>query len=74
MDPDDVEEMDLNWQMVMVAYPTQKPAYVNHFKPSANKTDEFDKSKARCFNCKCYGHFSRECKAQKNQNFNGQAS
>ncbi|MGS7221172.1 hypothetical protein ACQ7OT_11535, partial [Micrococcus luteus] len=29
MDPDDVEEMDLNWQMVMVAYRTQKHAYVN---------------------------------------------
>ncbi|KAK1421788.1 hypothetical protein QVD17_24420 [Tagetes erecta] len=75
MDPDDVEEMDLNWQMVMVAYRTQKHAYVNRsFKPHANKTVGFDKSKARCFNCNCYGHFSRECKAPKNQNYNDQAS
>ncbi|KAK1441042.1 hypothetical protein QVD17_06878 [Tagetes erecta] len=75
MDPDDVEEMDLNWQMVMVAYRTQKHAYVNRsYKPNANKTVGFDKSKARCFNCNCYGHFSRECKAPKNLNYNGQAS
>ncbi|KAK1419547.1 hypothetical protein QVD17_28722 [Tagetes erecta] len=75
MDPDDVEEMDLNWQMVMVAYRTQKHAYVNRsYKPHANKTVGFEKSKARCFNCNCYGHFSRECKAPKNQNYNDQAS
>ncbi|KAK1413101.1 hypothetical protein QVD17_34863 [Tagetes erecta] len=71
MDPDDVEEMDINWQMVMVAYRTQKHAYVNRsYKPNANKTVGFDKSKARCFNYNCYGHFSRECKAPKNQNYN----
>jgi len=29
MDPDDVEEMDLNWQMVMVAYRTQQHANEN---------------------------------------------
>ncbi|KAK1414665.1 hypothetical protein QVD17_30414 [Tagetes erecta] len=41
MDPDDVEEMDLNWQMVMVAYRTQKDAYVTrNFKPSENKTNQ----------------------------------
>ncbi|KAK1414921.1 hypothetical protein QVD17_30686 [Tagetes erecta] len=75
MDPDDVEEMDLNWQMVMVAYRTQKHADVNRsYKPNANKTVGFDKSKARCFNCNCYGHFLRECKAPKTQNYNGQAS
>ncbi|KAK1414966.1 hypothetical protein QVD17_30732 [Tagetes erecta] len=75
MDPDDVEEMDLKWQMVMVAYRTQKHAYVNRsYKPHANKTVGFDKSKARCFNCNCYGHFSRECKAPKNQNYNDQTS
>ncbi|KAK1424228.1 hypothetical protein QVD17_19549 [Tagetes erecta] len=75
MDPVDVEEMDLNWQMVMVAYRTQKHAYVNRsYKPHANKTVGFDKSKARCFNCNQYSHFSRECKAPKNQNFNDQDS
>lgn len=75
MDPDDVEEMDLKWQMVMVACRTQKHAYVNKkYKLNINKTVGFDKSKSRRFNCNSYGHFSRECKALRNPNAFGQST
>jgi len=63
MNPDDVEEMDIQWNMVMMAYRTHRQMKTNRNfnKPSLNKKIGFDKSKVRCIKCNLYGHFSREC-------------
>ncbi|KAK1411530.1 hypothetical protein QVD17_38080 [Tagetes erecta] len=47
MNPDDAEEMDIQWNMVMMAYRTQRQMKSNRNfnKPSLNKKFGFDKSK-----------------------------
>ncbi|GKD16165.1 ribonuclease H-like domain-containing protein, partial [Tanacetum coccineum] len=67
--PDDIEEMDLRWQMAMLTMRarrflknTGKKLIVN-----GNETIGFDKSKVECYNCYKRGHFARECRAQRNE-------
>ncbi|GJW14131.1 hypothetical protein Tco_0018264 [Tanacetum coccineum] len=66
---DDMEEIDLRWQMAMLTMRarrflknTGKKLTVN-----GNETIGFDKSKVKCYNCHKRGHFARECKASRNQ-------
>ncbi|GKB64485.1 ribonuclease H-like domain-containing protein [Tanacetum coccineum] len=63
--PDDMEEMDLRWQMATLTMRdrrflrnTRRKLTVN-----GNETIGFDKSKVECYNCHKRGHFVRECRA-----------
>ena len=61
VDPDDLEEMDLQWQMAMISRRVKR--FMNRTgRKFVGKNVGFDKSKVRCFNCQSYGHFARECK------------
>ncbi|GKE55598.1 ribonuclease H-like domain-containing protein, partial [Tanacetum coccineum] len=67
--PDDLEEVDLRWQMAMLTIRarrflknTRRKLTVN-----GNETIGFDKYKVECYNCHKKGHFARECRALRNQ-------
>ncbi|GKB19902.1 putative reverse transcriptase domain-containing protein [Tanacetum coccineum] len=63
--PDDLEEMDLRWNIAMLTMRARR-----FLKNTGRKLDmankeriRFDKSKVECFNCHKRGHFARECRA-----------
>nr|GEZ52492.1 hypothetical protein [Tanacetum cinerariifolium] len=65
--PDDIEQMDLRWQMAMLTMRdrrflknTRKKLTVN-----GNETIGFDKSKVKCYNCHKRGHFARGVQSSK---------
>ncbi|GJZ23407.1 uncharacterized mitochondrial protein-like protein [Tanacetum coccineum] len=67
--PDDIEEMDLRWQMAILTIrarrflkSTGKKLTIN-----GNETIGFDKFKVECYNYQKRGHFARECRAPRNQ-------
>ncbi|GJZ17931.1 putative ribonuclease H-like domain-containing protein [Tanacetum coccineum] len=70
--PDDLEEMDLQWEMAMLTIRARR-----FIKRTGKKLDingqrvGFDKSKVECFNCHKHGHFVRECKFPRNQGYKG---
>nr|GEX10527.1 putative ribonuclease H-like domain-containing protein [Tanacetum cinerariifolium] len=67
IDVDDLEEMDLRWQMTMLAMRARRFLQ----KTSRNLGDNrptsmgFDMSKVECYNCHRNGHFARECRSPK---------
>ncbi|GJS03491.1 ribonuclease H-like domain-containing protein [Tanacetum coccineum] len=74
--PDDIEEMDLRWQMAMLTMRarrflknTGRRLIVN-----SNENIGFDKSKVECYNCHKKGHFARECRASRNQDYKNKES
>ncbi|GJV65022.1 ribonuclease H-like domain-containing protein [Tanacetum coccineum] len=69
IDPDDLEEIDLRWQMAMLIMRARMFLKKTGRKFSVNgtKTIGFDKSKVECYNCHKKEHFARECKALRNQ-------
>ncbi|GKB77956.1 retrovirus-related pol polyprotein from transposon TNT 1-94 [Tanacetum coccineum] len=67
--PDDIEEMDLRWQMVTLTMRARRFLKNTGRKltVNGNETIRFDKSKVECYNCHKRGHFARECRALRNQ-------
>nr|GEZ73797.1 hypothetical protein [Tanacetum cinerariifolium] len=66
---DEMQEIDLRWQMAMLTMrarrflkKTRRKLTVN-----GNKTIGFDKSNVKCYNCHKRGHFAKECKALRNK-------
>ncbi|GJR38351.1 retrovirus-related pol polyprotein from transposon TNT 1-94 [Tanacetum coccineum] len=67
--PDDLEEMDLRWQMVMLTMRARR-FFKNTGRKvtiNGNETIVFDKSKVECYNCHNRGHFAKECRVLRNQ-------
>ncbi|GJU30865.1 ribonuclease H-like domain-containing protein [Tanacetum coccineum] len=69
INPDDLEEMDLRWEMAMLT--TRAKRFLKNTERkltvNGNETIGFDKSKVECYNCHKRGHFARECRALRNQ-------
>nr|GEV67598.1 reverse transcriptase domain-containing protein [Tanacetum cinerariifolium] len=74
IDTDDLEEMNLKWQVPMLTMRVK--TFIKKTRRSLNyngkETVSFDKTKVECYNCHMRGYFARECRAPRNQgNRNG---
>nr|GEV30797.1 hypothetical protein [Tanacetum cinerariifolium] len=66
---DDLEEMDLKWQLALLSMRARK-----YFQRTCKKitingsyTAGYDKTKVECFNCHKMGHFAKECRSPRSQ-------
>ncbi|GJW49929.1 ribonuclease H-like domain-containing protein [Tanacetum coccineum] len=69
INPDDLEEIDLRWNIAMLTMRarrflknTGRKLYMDN-----KERIRFDKSKMECFNYHKRGHFARECRVPRNQ-------
>nr|GEX53338.1 putative ribonuclease H-like domain-containing protein [Tanacetum cinerariifolium] len=69
IDVDDLEEMDLRWQMAMLTMRAKRFLQKTGRNLGANETLSmgFDISKVECYNCHRKGHFAMECRSPKDQ-------
>ncbi|GJS26756.1 putative ribonuclease H-like domain-containing protein [Tanacetum coccineum] len=66
---DDLEEMDLKWQLALLSLKARKFYQRTCKKIIINGSDiaGYDKTKVECFNCHKMGNFARECRGPRNQ-------
>nr|GEZ67593.1 putative ribonuclease H-like domain-containing protein [Tanacetum cinerariifolium] len=67
IDVDDLEEMDLKWQMAMLTMRARRFLQKTGRNLGANGPTSmgFDMAKVECYNCHRKGHFARECSSPK---------
>nr|GFA66764.1 hypothetical protein [Tanacetum cinerariifolium] len=65
INPDDLEEMNLKWQMAMLTIRARRFLKRTGRNLGANGTDTFgfDMFKVECYNCHRRGYFSKECRS-----------
>nr|GEZ86604.1 hypothetical protein [Tanacetum cinerariifolium] len=75
IDADDLEEMDLKWQMAMLTVRARRFLQRTGRNLGANGPTSmgFDMSKVECYNCHRKGHFARECRSPKDTRRNDDA-
>nr|GEV59232.1 retrovirus-related Pol polyprotein from transposon TNT 1-94 [Tanacetum cinerariifolium] len=68
IDQDDLEEMDLKWQVAMLSMRVKQFYKKTSRKLEFNGKEQvsFDKIKVECFNCHRRGHFARDCRSARN--------
>nr|GEX06854.1 putative ribonuclease H-like domain-containing protein [Tanacetum cinerariifolium] len=73
--PDDLEEMDLKWQMAMLTVRARRflQRTGRNVKANGPTSMGFDMSKVECYHCHRKGHFVRECRSPKDARRNGAA-
>nr|GEW70186.1 hypothetical protein [Tanacetum cinerariifolium] len=66
---DDMEEIDLRWQMAMLTMRARRflKRIERKLTVNGNEAIGFDKSNVECYNCHKRGQFARECRALRNQ-------
>nr|GFB31091.1 hypothetical protein [Tanacetum cinerariifolium] len=73
LNADDLEKMDLKWQMAMLTVRARRFLQRTGRNLGANRPTSmgFDMSKVECYNCHKKGHFARECRSPKATRRNG---
>ncbi|GJS33158.1 ribonuclease H-like domain-containing protein [Tanacetum coccineum] len=74
--PDDLEEIDLRWQMAMLTMRARRFLKNTGRRSTVNGNESIgiDKSKVKCYNCHKRGHFARKCRAPRNQDYKNKES
>ncbi|GJX18531.1 ribonuclease H-like domain-containing protein [Tanacetum coccineum] len=69
INPDDLEEMGLRWQMAMLTMRARRflKNTRRNLTVNVNETIRFDKSKVESYNCHKRRYFARKCRAPRNQ-------
>nr|GEU54674.1 hypothetical protein [Tanacetum cinerariifolium] len=75
IDVDDLEEMDLRWQMAILTIRARRSLQKTciNLRENGPTSMDFDMSKVKCYNCHMKGHFARECRSPKDSRRNGAA-
>ncbi|GJX50344.1 putative ribonuclease H-like domain-containing protein [Tanacetum coccineum] len=74
--PDDLEEIDLRWQIAMLTMRARRflKNTGRRITVNGNEFIGFDKSKVECYNCHKRGYFARKCRAPRNQDYKNKES
>ncbi|GJS57936.1 ribonuclease H-like domain-containing protein [Tanacetum coccineum] len=69
MDGDDLEELDLRWQVAMLTIRVKKfiQRTGRNLDFKEKRPISIDKTKIECYNCHRKGHFAKECRSGRNQ-------